>query len=97
MAPAPAAAATALASAVQPLTAPSAVPAPTARAAIAGTDVRELRGRLALDRGIVREAKADTPALAVDLDHGHVQLVALTQDVLHGLNPFAGLDVRDME
>src|SRR4051794_8064662 len=98
IAPASAAAATALASAVQALTpATSAVPAATARAAIAGADVREVRGGLALHGGVVGEAQAEPATLAVDLDHGHVELVALRQHIVDRLDPLAGLDVRDVE
>src|SRR5215218_622291 len=98
MPPAPAAAAAAVTSAVQALApAASAIPATPAGAAIAGADVRELRGRLARDRGIIGEAEADAAALAVDLDHGDVELLALLEDVVHGVDSLAWLDVRDVE
>jgi hypothetical protein len=91
---APAAAATPVASALQALTpAASAVPAATTGAAIAGADVRELRRRLALHSRVVGEAETDAAALAIDLDHGHVQLFALLEDIIHGVDPLAGLDV----
>src|SRR3954451_11620393 len=94
---APAAAATAVAAAVQPFAAAAAVTAPTTGASIAGADVRELIGGLALHGGVVREAQADATALAVYLDHRHVELIALRQHVVHRFDPLARLHVRDME
>ena len=58
---------------------PSTPPRPraaTAAAAVAAADRRQLLGGLARDRRVVGEAQADPAALAVDLDHGHVELVA---------------------
>src|SRR5688500_11199062 len=63
----------------------------------AGADGGELLGRLALDGGVLGEPQADPAALAVDLDHGHLDLVALAQDVLDGVDPLARLHVRDVK
>src|SRR5215211_6758948 len=99
MAPAPAAASTPVAAALQALAAAAsaATVTPAMRAGIPGADVRELLRRLALDSRIVRESESDTTTLTVDLDHGHIELVALLQDILDGLHPLAGLDVRDVK
>ena len=53
--------------------------------------------RLAGDLRVVGETQADPAALAVDLDHGHVDLVALGEDVLDGVDPLARLDRRDVQ
>src|SRR5271166_3758756 len=70
----------------------------TARAArSAGAHARELRGRLARDVRVVGQAQADAAALAVDLDHAHVDLIALVEHVLDTLDALAGRDVGDVQ
>src|SRR5438094_854684 len=76
------------------------VPAVAARAAAvaaAGSDRRQLLGRLAGDLGVVGQAQPDPPALAVDLDHPHADLVAPVEDLLDRRRPLAGGDVRDVQ
>ena len=53
--------------------------------------------RFALDRGVVGEAQADPAALAVDLDHGDVDLLAGGEHVVDRVDPLAGLDVGDVQ
>src|ERR1019366_9083130 len=48
--------------------------------AAAGADACELLDGLAGDVGILCEAQADAPTLAVDLDHADVDLIALVED-----------------
>src|SRR4029079_4154932 len=64
---------------------------------VAGSELLQLLGALALDRRVSREAQADSAALLVDLGHGHVDLVARGEDVLHRADALAGLDVRDVQ
>src|SRR6185295_10597069 len=80
VAPAPAAAVAAAAS----VTARAAVAAVAAPAtAAAGADAGQLLDGLAGDLRVLGQAQADAPALAVDLDHAHGDLVALVEDLLH--------------
>src|SRR5205823_5848377 len=66
-------------------------------AAAARADARELLGGLSGDVRVVREAQADAPALAVDLDHADVDLIAPAEHVLHALNALARRDVGDVQ
>src|SRR6476469_5220904 len=75
------------------LTARAAVAAAASAAAHRG----ELVGGLAGDVGVLGEAQADAAALAVDLDHAHLDLVALVQDVLDRVDALAGRDVADVQ
>src|SRR6478609_2016172 len=59
-------------------------------AAPAGPDAGELLDGLARDVRVLGEAQADAAALAVDLDHAHVDLVALVEDVLDAVDALAG-------
>src|SRR5271155_5666779 len=68
-----------------------------ATSATAGADAGQLLGRLARDVGVLGEAQSDAPPLAVDLDHAHVDLIALVEHVLDGLNALAGRDVGDVQ
>src|SRR5215210_4461452 len=79
------------------VTARPAVAAVAAPAAAAGADRGQLLDGLAGDLGVLGEAEADPAALAVDLDHAHLDLVALVEDLLHGVHPLAGRDVGDVE
>src|SRR6185437_14261248 len=63
----------------------------------AGADAGELLDRLAGDVGVIGQAQADAAALAVDLDHAHVDLVAFVEHILDRVHPFAGRDVRDVQ
>src|SRR3954468_11142002 len=92
VAPAPASA-VAAAAAVTPRPAVAAAVA----AAAAGADAGPLLDGLAGDLRILGEAQADAPALAVDLDHAHGDLVALVEDLLHRVDPLAGRDVGDVQ
>ena len=89
-----AAAAAAAAVAVAVAAAAAAVPAATAAAA---ADRGELLDGLAGDVGVLGQAQADAPALAVDLDHAHGDLVALVEHVLDGVDPLAGRHVGDVQ
>ena len=89
-----------LAVATAAATAVAAVAAAAAAAASSGRRCRrslQLLGRLARDRRVVGEAQADPAALAVDLDHGDVDLVARREHVLDRVDPLAGLHVRDVQ
>src|SRR4051794_16186029 len=95
-------AAAALAVAVAPRAAVAA--AVTARAAAvaaapaaAGADRGQLLDGLAGDLGVLGEAQADAAALAVDLDHADLDLVALVEDLLDRADPLAGRDVGDVQ
>ena len=68
-----------------------------AATAAAGADRGELLDGLARDRRVVGEAQADAAALAVDLDHADVDLVALVEDVLDRVDALAGRDVGDVQ
>src|SRR4051812_27041959 len=96
--PAAAVAATAV-TAAPSAAAPTAVAAAAtaARAGIAGPDRSELLRRLAVDLRVVGEAQADPAALAVDLDHAHVDLLAALEHVLDRVHALAGLHVRDVQ
>src|SRR5579875_3201820 len=72
-------------------------PAAGAPAAAAGADARELLDGLAGDVRVVGEAQADAAALAIDLDHAHVDLVALVEHVLDALDALARRDVGDVQ
>src|SRR5438270_12664244 len=61
-----------------------------ASAAPAGADADELLDGLAGDVRVVGQPQADAAALAVDLDHADVDLVALVQHVLDALDALAG-------
>src|SRR6476646_4994786 len=69
----------------------------TSSATFAGTDRRQLLGGFAGDRRVVGEAQADATALAVDLDHGDVDLLASGEHVVDGVDSLAGLDVGDVQ
>src|SRR5664280_394937 len=71
--------------------------AASAASAASGADAGEVRDGLAGDVRVVGEAQADAAALAVDLDHAHVDLIALVEHVLDGLNALAGRDVGDVQ
>src|SRR3954462_10599453 len=93
----------AVALAVAPV-APATVAAVTAIAAVtaalgaAGGGQRgQLLDRLARDVGVLGQAQADAPALAVDLDHAHGDLVALVEHVLYGVDPLTGRHVGDVQ
>src|SRR5690242_18849183 len=73
----------------------SAVTAPAA--ATGGADGRELLDGLAGDLGVLGQAQADAPALAVDLDHADGDLVALVEDVLDGVDAVARRHVGDVQ
>src|ERR1700736_5183399 len=64
----------------------SAAPVATAiaprRSRVARADADELLGALARDIGVLGEAQADPAALAGDLDHADLELVALVEDLL---------------
>src|SRR3954468_13084610 len=92
VAPAPASA-VAAAAAVTPRPAVAAAVA----AAAAGADAGPLLDGLAGDLRVLGQAQADAPALAVDLDHAHGDLVALVEDLLHRVDPLAGRDVGDVQ
>src|SRR6476619_2473150 len=70
-----------------------AVTAATATATAAGADTGELLDGLAGDVRVIGEAQADAAPLAVDLDDLDVDLVALVEHVLDGLDALAGRDV----
>src|ERR1700722_11679125 len=53
-----------------------------AAATAATADAGQLLDGLARDIGVIGQAQADTAALAVDLDHAHVDLVAFVEHVL---------------
>src|SRR5205807_4147390 len=61
-----------------------------ASATAAGPHAGELLDGLAGDIGVVREPQADAPALAVDLDDAHGDLVPFVEDVLDALYALAG-------
>src|SRR6185436_14931786 len=65
--------------------------------AVAGPDRGQFLCRLTLDRGIIGEAQADPAALAVDLDHGDVDLVAGAEHVVDRVDPLPRLHVGDVE
>src|SRR6185436_15154829 len=72
---------------VAPATVPAIAAVPAVAAALGpagGGQRRQLLDGLAGDVGIVGQAQADAPALAVDLDHAHGDLVALVEHVLDG-------------
>src|SRR5436190_869998 len=78
-----------------PAAAAAVAPAPAAVAAAA--DRRELLRRLAGDVGVVGQAQADAAALAVDLDHADLHLVAAVEDLLDRGRALAGRDVGDVQ
>src|SRR6478672_3934087 len=90
---------------VAPATVPAAVAAiatvpaaVAARAAAAGGGQGgQLLDGLAGDLGVLGQAQADAPALAVDLDHAHGDLVALVEHVLDGVDPLARRHVGDVQ
>src|SRR4051794_36728235 len=101
---APAAAATVAPAAIAPAAvasaaAPVAVPARAAVAAApaASADRGELLDGLAGHGRVGGEAQADAAALAVDLDHAHLDLLTAVEHVLDGLDALAGRDVRDVQ
>src|SRR6185437_15504584 len=67
------------------------------RSGVAGADAGKLLGRLALDVGVAGEPQADPAPLLVDLDDGHVDLVALVEDILDCADPLARLHVGDVK
>ena len=75
-APLAVAAAATVASAATTVAAAATVAAAPAAAVVTGADRSQLLRRLAGDRRVVGEPQADPAALAVDLDHGDVDLVA---------------------
>src|SRR4051812_45901509 len=83
--------------AVASAAAPVAVPARAAVApAPAGADRGQLLDGLSGHGRVGGEAQADAAALAVDLDHAHLDLLAAVEHVLDGLDALAGRDVRDV-
>src|SRR6476660_3148632 len=97
-APGATAAAVALAVTRRTVTVPLAVAARAAAAgAVGGAHGGELLDALARDLGVLGQAQPDAPALAVDLDHAHGDLVALVEDVLDGVDPLAGRHVGDVQ
>src|SRR5215212_3454446 len=87
---APAAAAVAAAA----VTARAAVAAVAAPAPAAGADRGELLDGLARDLRVLGEPQADPAALAVDLDHSDLDLVALVEHLLDRGRPLAGREDR---
>src|SRR3954470_19745862 len=76
----------------------AAIAAVTAALGAAGGSQRgQLLDRLARDVGVLGQAQADAPALAVDLDHAHGDLVALVEHVLDGVDPLTGRHVGDVQ
>src|SRR3954452_25632552 len=76
----------------------TAIAAVTAALGAAGGSQRaQLLDRLARDVGVLGQAQADAPALAVDLDHAHGDLVALVEHVLDGVDPLTGRHVGDVQ
>src|SRR3954469_23611546 len=94
---APARAAGAAATAVPPAAAAPAVAGGAAAVAAAGADRGQLLDGLAGDLRVLGEAQADAAALAVDLDHADLDLVALVDDLLDGVDALAGRDVADVQ
>ena len=79
--------------------APAAVAAAAAAARRRGrrSRRRELLGRLARDLRVVGEPQADAAALAVDLDHADLELLALLEHLLDRRGPLARRDVGDVQ
>src|ERR1700722_6344083 len=71
--------------------------APVSTAAATGPHAGELLDGLAGDVWVLGQTQADAATLAVDLDHAHVDLIALVEDVLDAVNAFAGRDVGDVQ
>ena len=71
-----------------------AAPAP---AGATGANAGELLDGLAGDVRVLAQAQADAPALAVDLDHAHVDLIALVEHVLDAVHALSGRDVGDVQ
>src|SRR5215208_6984601 len=94
-APAPVAPAAAAVSPAAPAVAAAA--AAVAAAVGARADRGQLGDRLAGHGRVVGQAQADPPALAVDLDHAHGDLVALVEHVLDGVHALARGDVGDVQ
>ena len=85
-----------------PLPLAAVAPAPSrgaaaAAAAAAGADAASSSTDLPAIVRVVGEAQADAAALAVDLDHADVDLVALVEHVLDRLDALAGRDVGDVQ
>src|SRR5215218_3774959 len=91
---APAALAVAPAAAVAAVAPAAAVAAGTATPTAARAHAGQLVHRLPGDGGVVRQPQADPPALAVDLDHTHLDLLAAVEHVVDGLDALARGDVR---
>src|SRR5436190_639596 len=96
-APRSAIAATVAAAARAAVAAVAAAAARRPSAAAGRTGCHELLLRLARDLGVLREAQADATALAVDLEHADVDLVALVQHVLDGVDALARRHVGDVQ
>src|SRR5919201_1949326 len=75
----------------------AAVAALATRAAAGGAERRELLDGLVGDLRVLGQPQADAPALTVDLDHAHGDLVALVEDVLDGVHALARRDVGDVQ
>src|SRR4051812_3526774 len=73
------------------------IAAVAAATATTGADRSQLLRGLAGDRGIVGEAQADATALAVDLDHGDVDLLTGGEHVIDRVDTLARLDVGDVQ
>src|SRR5204863_245423 len=69
----------------------------TAAALVTGAHRGELRRGLAGDLRVVGQPQPDAAALAVDLDHADVELLAAVEHVLDGVDPLAGRHVRDVQ
>src|SRR3954471_2064603 len=97
--PAVAAAVATVAAAPPPAAAAAATVPPATRAAapVAGAHGGELLDGLARDVRVVRQPQADAAALAVDLDHADLDLVALVEDLLDRVGPLARRDVGDVQ
>src|SRR4051812_12833187 len=75
----------------------AASPAAAAAATVTRADRRQLLGGLPGDLGVLGEPQPDPAALAVDLDHAHVDLVAAVEHGLDRLSALTRLDVRDVQ
>src|SRR4029077_1390509 len=77
--------------------APGAIARGATAAASTRADTGELLRGLARDVRVVGQAQADAAALAIDLDHAHVDLVAFVEHVLDALHALSRRDVRDVQ
>ena len=75
----------------------SAVSWRTPAGATAGAHRGELLDALAGDLRVICQAKADTPALAVDLDHANIDLIALVEHILYRVHALTGRHIGDVK